>query len=95
VLHETSVEGGSRLLGISWDEAHHIMERAVERGLARREPLVPKQLGLDEKSIRKGSRFATIATDIQAGRRGYFPDQREIPDASALRRAPMLEAVLP
>jgi transposase len=67
VLHETSVEGGGRLLGISWDEAHHIMQRAVERGLARREPLVPKQLGLDEKSIRKGSRFATIATDIQAG----------------------------
>ncbi|MGH9701492.1 MAG: ISL3 family transposase [Candidatus Acidiferrales bacterium] len=67
VLHETSVEGGGRLLGISWDEAHHIMQRAVERGLARREPLVPKHLGLDEKSIRKGSRFATIATDIQAG----------------------------
>jgi len=67
VLHETSVEGGGRLLGISWDEAHHIMQRAVERGLARREPLVPKQLGLDEKSIRKGSRFATIATDIEAG----------------------------
>ena len=67
VLQETSVEGGARLLGISWDEAHHIMARAVERGLARRERRVPKHLGLDEKSIGKGHRFATIATDIQAG----------------------------
>lgn len=67
VLQETSVKGGARLLGLSWDEAHHIMARAVERGLARREPIVPKQLGLDEKSFGRGPRYATIATDIEAG----------------------------
>ena len=67
LLQETSVDGGAGLLGISWDEAHHIMQRAVERGLARREHRVPKELGLDEKSIGKDLRFATIATDIQAG----------------------------
>jgi len=32
-------------------------------GWARRVPRVPKQLGVDEKSIRKGSRFATIAAN--------------------------------
>jgi transposase len=67
VLHETSVDGGASLLGISWDEAHHILQRAVERGLARRQTHVPKQLGLDEKSFGKGSRFVTVATDVQAG----------------------------
>lgn len=67
VLQETTVDGGARLLGISWDEAHHIQQRAVERGLARRELQVPKQLGLDEKSIGKALSFATIATDINAG----------------------------
>lgn len=67
VLHETSINGGAHLLGISWDEAHHIMERAVVRGLARREKKVPAHLGLDEKSFGKGPRFATVATDIQAG----------------------------
>jgi transposase len=61
------VDGGARLLGISWDEAHHIMQRGVERGLARRERLVPKHLGLDEKSIGKALSFATIAFDIEAG----------------------------
>lgn len=67
VLQETSIEGGSRLLGLSWDEAHHIMERAVARGLARREKQVPTYVGLDEKSFGKANRFATIATDVQAG----------------------------
>ena len=67
VLQETSVDGGARLLGISWDEALHIMQRGVARGLAGREHRVPEHLGLDEKSIGKGLRFATIATDIKAG----------------------------
>jgi transposase len=67
VLQETSLDGGAGLLGISWDEAHHIMQRAVQRGLARRESRVPPHLGLDEKSFGRGPRFATIATDIQAG----------------------------
>ncbi len=67
VLQETSVDGGARLLGISWDEAFHIMQRGVARGLARREHRVPEHLGLDEKSIGKDLRFATIATDIKAG----------------------------
>lgn len=67
VLQETSVDGGARLLGISWDEALHIMQRGVARGIAGREHRVPEHLGLDEKSIGKGLRFATIATDIKAG----------------------------
>jgi transposase len=65
VLHETSVEGGSRLLGLSWDEAHHIMDRAVARGMARRAVRIPTYLGLDEKAFGKGYRFATLAIDIQ------------------------------
>ena len=41
----------------------------LERGVGLLKPMVgvPKHLGLDEKSIRKGSRFAAIVTDIQAG----------------------------
>lgn len=67
VLQETSVTGGAELLGLSWDEAHHIMDRAVERGLSRREKCVPKHLGFDEKSIGKGRRFATVATNLDVG----------------------------
>ena len=32
VLKETDVAGAAKILGISWDEAHHLMRRAVSRG---------------------------------------------------------------
>jgi transposase len=67
VLLETSVAGGAALLGISWDEAHLLKERAVARGLARRPHAVPKQLGIDEKAIAKGQRYVTMVNDLAEG----------------------------
>ena len=67
VLLETDVSGAARILGLSWDEAHHIMERAVARGLARRPHKVPRLMGIDEKSIAKGHRYATLAYDLEQG----------------------------
>lgn len=67
VLLETDVAGASKILGISWDEAHHLMRRAVSRGLLRRRKTVPKYLGVDEKSIAKGHRYATLVTDLERG----------------------------
>jgi transposase len=67
VLWETDVLGAARILGLSWDEAHGIMERAVERGLARREHKVPEYVGIDEKAIARGQRYATIACDLSDG----------------------------
>lgn len=64
VLWETDVLGAARILGLSWDEAHGIMERAVKRGLARREHKVPEYVGIDEKAIAQGQRYATIACDL-------------------------------
>lgn len=67
VLLETSITGAAAILGLSWDEAHHLMARAVERGLARRPHAVPKQLGVDEKAIAKGQRYATMVCDLEHG----------------------------
>lgn len=67
VLWETDVLGAARILGISWDEAHGIMMRAVARGLARREHKVPEYVGLDEKALARGHRYATIACDLTDG----------------------------
>ena len=38
VLQETDVRGATRILRISWDEAWHILERAVERGQRAKRP---------------------------------------------------------
>ena len=67
VMLETSISGASSILKLSWDEAHHIMERAVARGLLRRPNVVPKQLGVDEKSLAKGQRYATMLCDLEHG----------------------------
>jgi transposase len=67
VLLETSIAGATTILRISWDEAHHIMQRAVARGMARRPRTVPKYLGIDEKSLAKGQRYATMVCDLERG----------------------------
>ncbi len=65
MLQETSVSAGARLLGLSWDEAQHIMDRAVGRGLARRPNQPPRQMGVDEKAIGAGQSYATLIYDIE------------------------------
>lgn len=67
VLLETDVAGAAKILGISWDEAHHLMQRAVQRGLARRPRTLPQRLGIDEKAIAKGHRYLTIVCNLDAG----------------------------
>ncbi len=67
VLLETSITGAAEILGVTWDEAHHLMARAVTRGLARRPHAVPRQLGVDEKAIAKGQRYATLLVDLEHG----------------------------
>lgn len=41
-------------LHLSWDEIHAIQERAVARGLARREAGTIPYLGVDEKAFTRG-----------------------------------------
>jgi len=58
---EASLSAIARRLGLSWDEAEGIMQRAVRRGLARRaaentaDPLTHRvaRIGIDEKSFLK------------------------------------------
>jgi transposase len=65
-------------LGLSWDEVDGILERAVRRGLRRREAEAIAYLGVDEKSFKKGHRYATIVTDLQRGRVLYVaPDRKQ------------------
>jgi len=64
VLSETSIQGATRILGISWDEAWHLLERAVARGLARKESRVMRRVGVDEKAFRKRHRYASLVCDL-------------------------------
>ena len=58
-----TVTEAARLLRVSWDQAQRIMERAVARGLARRQEAVIPHIGIDEKSFGKGQDYATVVLD--------------------------------
>ena len=76
VLKEASVSGAAKLLGLSWDEAHGIMQRAVKRGLQAREELDLKVIGVDEKSVGRGPRFFTLVYDHIGKRVVHIADGR-------------------
>lgn len=63
-----SLVQAKELLGLHWDSLHLIMERAVERGLARREREHLRHLGLDEKSFLSGQSYVSLLTDLEGSR---------------------------
>ncbi len=77
VLKEADVEGTGRILNLSWDEAWHIQEKAVQRGLAAKEERVIPRLGVDEKAIAKGHKYFTLVCDIGRGTVEYVAEDRK------------------
>jgi transposase len=59
-----NVSKAATLLGLSWDAVHKIIERAVARGLERRQLEGIEHLGMDEKSFGKGHDYVSVMTDI-------------------------------
>jgi transposase len=63
-----SVNEGAGWLRLDWRAAQRIMDRAVRRGLERRQLEELPYLGMDEKSFRKGHRYGTLVNDLEGGR---------------------------
>lgn len=66
-LKEASTLAVSRLMNLSWNAIDGIMQRAVERGLSRREDSCVTRLGIDETAFRKRHDYVTIVSDQAAG----------------------------
>ena len=67
VLGNTHIQAGRRILGISWDEAWHLMDKAVQRGLQSKPKRVIALLGVDEKHAGAGQDYVTIICDLDRG----------------------------
>ena len=68
--------------GLSGHQADGIRARAVRRGLARRGPLAPKRISLDETSFQKRHEYVSIVVDQKpaSGRKGvvlYVGDRKD------------------
>lgn len=66
-LKEASTLAVSRLMKLSWNAIDGIMQRAVERGLSRREEVCVVHLGVDETAFRKRHDYVTVISDQKAG----------------------------
>ena len=76
VLRQCDVSGATRILRISWDEAWHLMKRAVQRGRARKARKVVRRIGVDEKAAAKGYRYLTLVCDLDEGTVEYVGEDR-------------------
>lgn len=76
-LKECDITGATRLTMTSWDETWHIMEKAVARGMARKETRIPKQLSIDEKAFAKHHHYETLVCDRERGTVEYVADNRQ------------------
>lgn len=77
VLRDTSATAAARILGLSWDEVWHVMDRAVARGQLRKKQRPLRLIGVDEKSTRKGHRYMTLVCDLENGTVEYIAEGRK------------------
>jgi transposase len=87
VLLATDVYNGATILSITWDEAWHIMERAVLRGRTAKAKHVPLLLGVDEKAYAAGHQYATIVYDLRGATVEYLGKGRDFTSLAAYFRA--------
>jgi transposase len=74
-MQEAGRSATARQLGLSWSEADGIMQRAVDRGLARRPATPTAVLGVDEKSFQRRE-FVTVVCDLDDGTVLHVADGR-------------------
>jgi transposase len=64
LLATQTVKGAMSVLGTKWDQTGAILERAVSRGMARKEALPLPRIGIDEKAFAKGQNDITLLYDL-------------------------------
>ena len=62
-LGEAPIKAVAELVGLTWDQVDGILQRAIERGLARRKPTTVANLGIDETSYQDDHEYVSVITD--------------------------------
>lgn len=77
VLLAVSIKKAAETLKITWDEAWHLMERAVLRGRVANWAGLPWQIGIDEKAIAKDHRYMALVCDLEEVSVEYIGEDRK------------------
>jgi transposase len=75
-LKEGSVSAVAGLLNLSWQAVSSIQQRAVLRGLTRREARLPRRMGVDETSFQKRHEYVTVLIDQETSTVVHVADGR-------------------
>jgi len=81
-----SLTQAADLLRLDWGSVQRIVERAVARGLTRRDTTAVRRVGLDEKSFGRGQDYISLMTDLDEHRVLEVVSGRDTPSALALWR---------
>jgi transposase len=76
ILKAANIKQAAHILRITWDQAWHLMERAVLRGRAAKADALPRKIGVDEKAIAKGHRYMTLVCNLEASTVEYIGEER-------------------
>ncbi|BBP04216.1 ISL3 family transposase [Sulfuriferula plumbiphila] len=77
VLLAANVQRAALILRITWDEALHLMERAVNRGRAAKANTIPELIGVDEKAIAQEHRYMILVCDLEESTVEYIGEGRK------------------
>lgn len=80
----SNVRRAAELLRLDWSAVQTIMKRAVERGMQRRDLEGVRQVGIDEKSFKRGQSYVSTLTDLRGGRVLEVVNGRKKTDADGL-----------
>lgn len=75
-LAEASTAAVARLFDLSWEAVDGVMQRAVRRGLERRDRSLPSHIGVDETSFQKRHEYVTVVVDQDRDTVEYIADGR-------------------
>jgi transposase len=75
-LREASISAVARRMHLTWDEIDGVKQRAVKRGLERRELKTIRQVGVDETSFQKRHEYVTVVNDLESGDVVHVADDR-------------------
>ena len=77
-LKEANIKAVSECMGLGWSAVDGIMQRAVKRGLARRDDTESiGHIGIDETSFQKRHEYITVVCDHGRNRVLYLADDRK------------------
>lgn len=76
-LKEATIKAVAQQMKLSWNAIDGIQQRAVKRGLERREVKPPKRIAVDETSFQKRHEYVTVVTDHIEGVVVHVADDRK------------------